>query len=225
MVALSGLKAGAQEANYYSYHPMSIMSLGGGYSPSDLTAAKLRAIEYVAKKPEGTAKTNFDTILVTSSTQLKQALQIDLQVDASYLAFSGGASFSYDQSSLFSQDTITVVMRTNSDYGLVEMEKARLTPMAEDLIKRKKMDQFEATYGSRYVVKEKRGASVSVILTVADLNSSEKTTIFASVRASGGWGPIGGSAKASFQQSLARSAQNGSQSEPHSPSPNEPAHR
>jgi hypothetical protein len=201
----------AQLDSNYSYHPNTVMSLGAGFSPSDLNAAKLRAIEFTEKPTTtGAAETKFTTLFVTNSSQLNQALGIDLQVEASYLAFKGSASFSYDQSSLFTSDTITVVMRAYTDFGSVGMEKVRLTPAADALITAGKMDQFEATYGSRYVVQEKRGASVAIILSIADVKTDEKTAITASVSGSAGWGPVSGSVKSKFQQSVQRSAQNGS---------------
>jgi hypothetical protein len=139
--------------NYFSYHPMSIMSLGLGYSPEDLSQAKLRAIEYTERAAEGGAlNTEFAIVLVTDSAQLKDALHLDLKVDASYLVFKGSSSFAYDQSALFSADSATVVISATSEYARLTMEGAHLSKEAKALINAGQMADFERTYGSRYVV-------------------------------------------------------------------------
>lgn len=215
-MALGSLLSGAVGAtlgngpNYFGYHPMSIMSLGLGYSPEDLTQAKLRAIEYTEKAAEGGAlSTEFATVLVTNSTQLKDALHLDLKVDASYLVFKGNSSFTYDQSALFNADSATIVISATSEYSRLTMVSVHLSKEAKALLDAGKMADFERTYGSRYVVMERRGASVAVIVTITGLSIAEKSKLAAGLEGSGRWGPLGAGGQLHFQSELERASKGG----------------
>jgi hypothetical protein len=196
--------------NYFGYHPMSVMSLGLGHSPEDLSQARLRAIEYTEKAAEGGAlSTEFAIVLVADSTQLKDALHLDLKVDASYLVFKGSNSFAYDQSALFSADAATVVISATSEYARLTMAGAHLSKEAKALISAGQMADFEQTYGSRYVVMERRGASVSVIVTITGLSIADKSKLAAGLEGSGSWGPLGAGAKLHFESELERASKAG----------------
>jgi hypothetical protein len=196
--------------NYFGYHPMSIMSLGLGYSPEDLTQARLRAIEYTEKAAEGGAlSTELAIVLVTNSTQLKDALHLDLKVDASYLVYKGTSSFTYDQSALFTADSATVVISATSEYARLTMVGAHLSKEARAFLDAGRMTDFEQTYGSHYVVMERRGASVSVLVTITGLSMANKAKLAAGLEGSGRWGPLGAGGQLHFQSELERASKEG----------------
>jgi hypothetical protein len=213
LLLTSGEKLNAQtvdpDPNSYSFYPTSVLSIGVGFSPNDLSRAKAPCID---GKPEaleaGALGTAFQANLVTNSAQLKQSMSIDTKVDASYLAFSGGGHFNFKDDSLFTSDSVTVVVTATTEFGRVGYKKR---PKISDDVKALLQDgpAFAKTCGTRYVAIERRGASVSAILTISSVHTEDKQTIVADMHASGGWGPLSGKASTDFQQELTRAATSG----------------
>jgi hypothetical protein len=199
----------AQE-EYYSYHPQSVMTLGAGFSPNNLSAVKIPScIDYTEKREPGTLKTHFSSAIVRNESQLKQALNIDIRTDASYLTFSGGTTFSYDYSSLFTSDSLSMVIIATSEYGRILLKKADLIQRAQKLIEENKNTEFEDVCGSRYVSMVRIGASVAAIITISDASQDIRSKITAGLRGHGGWGPVSGSVKADFQSELEQASKSG----------------
>ena len=196
--------------NYYSYHPMSILGLGFGFDPADLSAAKIRCVTFTEDAgTKGALGTTFSEVLVRDSTQLKSALSLDLSIDASCLLFKGSGSFSYDYSSLFETDSLTAVLSASSQFGSRTMKEPALDAAAEALIASGKMDEFADRYGKAVVVQEDRGASVSIIITIANISSETMQKINTSMSASGGFGPFSASAKTAFQSETQQASKEG----------------
>jgi hypothetical protein len=66
------------------------------------------------------------------------------------------------------------------------MLSAHLSKDAKALIDAGKMSDFEQTYGSRYLVIERRGAS-AVIVTITGLSTADKSKLAASCASSPNW--------------------------------------
>jgi len=69
--------------------------------------------------------------------------------------------------------------------------------------------RFAKVCGTHYVSTERRGSSVSAVVSISGLSASEKQDISAEMNASGGWGPLSASAAAKFQQQLSKATQSG----------------
>ena len=197
------------DPNYYSFSPMSIMSLGMGFSPNDVSQAKVRCIASGGGPLDpGALTTALSTILVTNSVQLSSALSLDAKINASYLTFSGGASFSYSEKSLFSENSATVVVSASTEYGRRALTPPiKLTPEAEQIVGDGK--HFADVCGTRFVAIERRGASVFAIINISNIDTADVTDMKTNMQASGGWGPLSGGASAAFERALSRAAQTG----------------
>jgi hypothetical protein len=196
--------------NYYGFYPKSVLSLGAGFDPNDLSQGKLRCIEFeIAPDEVGALTTEFAELLVRNSTQLKSALNVDLKIDASYLIFSGEGSFAYTDSTLFEARSLTAVLSAITRYGRLTMKNPKLSSTAQNLIDTGKMRDFAERYGSAFVVQEDRGASVSMILMISDVSEDVINKINTSMAAKGGFGPFSASAKTIFQTESQRASREG----------------
>jgi hypothetical protein len=189
------------DPEYYSFHPMSIMALGVGFSPNNVGQMKLPGIEYEKEDVEnGGLATDLKTYLVSNSSQLKEALGVDVKIDASYLVYKGSGEFSLSGSKENSSDSITFVVTASTEFGRVMMKHPQLSDAARALIQDGR--RFEAIYGSRYVAMERRGASVSAIVTILGVAPSTHDSITADMSGSGGWGPLSASASSKINLEL-----------------------
>ncbi len=191
------------EPTSYGLFPTSILSLGGGFSPEDLTQKKLRAVNYqLHKDSAGSLTTTLNATLVSNYSQLKQALHLDANIGASLLGDSFNASTGIDDSSIFSNNSLTLVISAQTEFGRLETSNETLVPAAQKLIDQGRMDDFEGIYGSRYVALEKRGAMASILITISDIDQDAKEAINTSMSASGGFGPLTASAKATWNSEV-----------------------
>ena len=197
------------DPDYYSFHPRSIMSLGVGFSPNDVSVPKLPCVQAQRGAFEnGALSTSFSSVLVTNAEQLKSALGIDLKIDASFLGGSVGGQFNYSDSALFDEKSVTLVVQATTEFGRIALQAPiTLTDSAKALLATP--TKFANACGTRLVSVERRGASVSAIITIDSLSQGDKQSISAGLSASGGFGPVSGSASAAFKTEMARAAQSG----------------
>ena len=196
------------DPSYYDFHPMSVMSLGLGFLPNNVAVPKIACIEAQHIDLEGGAlSTQFFTNLVTNSEQLKYALSLDGKVDASYLAFKGGATFSFKTDFSSQEDSVTLVIQARSEYGRKGLGPPHLTDDAKKLLSDPKA--FANTCGTRFVDVERRGASADAIITLFGLSREEKSSITTGTSGSGGWGQLSASASLNFQAELQKAAKTG----------------
>ena len=60
------------DPTYYAFHPMSVMSLGLGFNPSDMSQAKIRCIDAdIGDLETGALNTQFRTLYVTNHEQMQ----------------------------------------------------------------------------------------------------------------------------------------------------------
>ena len=190
------------DPSFYQFHPSSIMSLGLGFSQNDVARAKRGCIQFDPSPLEpGALLTTFTSTLVTNSEQLKSALNVDSKVDASYLLFKGSASFNLQENSAVTSDSVTVVVSAYTEYGRLRMKNDKLTSDAAAIVS--DPVQFEKVCGSRVVLVEHRGASVSAIITIIGVTSDSKSAISSKLSASGGWGPLSADASVAVQTEMA----------------------
>ena len=199
------------QENFYGYHPMGTMALGVGLNPNDLSQVKMPCIffETVANEAGGAQNTQYEAVLVRDHESLKRTLGIDAKVDASYLAFSGGATFSYNSRQAFDRNALTYVISARTEYGNRRLRNPQLTPAAQQLLAAERHADFRNRCGSLYVVEERRGAAVHVILRITDVDASMVESQSAGVKASGGIGAFSASADIQFKEQLERAASAG----------------
>ena len=198
--------ASAQES-YYGYHPQSTLSLGAGFSPNEINHPKLSCVAFEARPLEvGALSTSFSVLLVRNEEQLRNALLIDSKIDASYLTYSGSASFNLNTENLFSHNKLTLVIRGTSEFGRLALHNARLTTAARQLIDAARHDDFAERCGTEVVSIERRGASIAAVITIEGLSRQTRTTMSGALEAAGSAGLFSGSLRAHVQNELSQAA-------------------
>ncbi|WP_248447296.1 hypothetical protein [Sinorhizobium meliloti] len=182
----------------YGYHDEMALGLSFGFDPKDVTQYKRRCIAatHVEIDP-GAVSTTVTVDYVKSRDQLNFSMKLESKADAAYLAAKGSARFAIDTSLAFKDNSLTVVMTAASDYGRWGLgSDAALTSEATALLADGRA--FAATCGTRFVAAERRGASVSAIITIRSVSSDFKASFESEMSAGGGWGPLSASAKQKF---------------------------
>jgi hypothetical protein len=208
----TGLAAGALsdvvegDPRYYYYHPKTALALGLGFDPADVADPKRPCIvrDHVPLDP-GSPKTDLAMTYVRTWDQLNLSMNVDTKTEASVLAFKGNASYSIDTSSMFTTNSITVVMTASSDFGRWGLgPKAVLTEEAKALLADGKA--FARICGTRYVAIERRGASVSAVITLHSVQTEFKASFDAEFANSGGWGRVSASAQTKLHGAISSAA-------------------
>ncbi|MHA6879431.1 hypothetical protein [Ralstonia pseudosolanacearum] len=194
---------------FYAYHPMSTMYLGAGFSPPDLTSAKIPCVagDVTSVDGDGAGSGEITTTVVSSASQARDAVHVDAKVDASYLVYKGSASFNFDQTMTFDENSVSVVMYAANTFSRRIIKSPVLTPAAKATLNTGDIKQFVQQCGSQLVSMEQRGVMISVILTIRNMSESSRQVINSSVSASGGYGPLSGSASAAFKNELSKASQ------------------
>jgi hypothetical protein len=190
----------------YRYHPRTALALGLGFDPADPTSPKRPAI--IATKEEldaGAPGTHLAMTYVREWDQLNFAMKVDSKVDASFLAFKGNSNYQIDVSTAFQSNSITVVLTAESDFGRWGLSAdAKLNEDAKKYLSNGR--EFARIFGSRYVVMERRGASVSAVITLSSVREEYKASFDAEFGASGGWGDLSAGAKTKFHAALSKAS-------------------
>ena len=166
------------DPQFYFYYPHSALGLGLGFDPADTSVPKRPCI---AGKKEpidpGAVGTQFQMTYVKNWNQLNTAMRTDAKIDASYLTFKGNAEYTIDTSSAFEFNSITIVLRAWSDFGRWGLTAdAKLIDEAHDDLQ-KDPRKFASKCGIRYVAIERRGATVSAVITLASVGTEFKKLI------------------------------------------------
>ena len=185
----------------YGYSPTSVLALGRGFAPSDITLAKLPCITFTEQKLDpGPPSTTHATYYVRDQTELDATLGLEFKLKNSTLIASAGGGFKFDYSHNFRADTVMVVMRATTDFGRWALKpEPTLTAAAAALLG--DADAFEDRCGSRYVAIERRGAFVAAVVTATGVSQEDKQTFSAEFNAGTG-GKVGPSAEAKLSSML-----------------------
>ncbi|WP_348261771.1 hypothetical protein P8935_18450 [Telmatobacter sp. DSM 110680] len=197
----------ANDPTYYEFHPQSIMSLGLGFSVSDLTQAKSPCVEYVRHPLETGSLSTEATIRMVSNTQeLRESLSMDASVDVSYLMFKGSSHFSFSQENLFSAKDINFVLKFSNEYARIGMQGLHLTQRAQMLLDKGDVATFKSECGTRLVLIEHRGATVAAIVTLHEVDSTSRSQYAGSLSGGINLGALSGDMKASIAGEMDRAA-------------------
>jgi hypothetical protein len=192
---------------YYNYHELSALALGRGFDPSNVIDFKKACIEFEPERlNQGAVAITATTVYVTSTAQLNETVGLDIKAEASYLVFKGDLHLHFDYTSMFRTNTVSVVFLASTQFGRWGLKAgAKLTQEAADLCKANPVE-FSKIYGTRYVDVEHRGASVSAVVTILSVSTEFKAAFDADMSASGGWGPVSGSASNKLNSELKNAA-------------------
>jgi hypothetical protein len=211
-IACAALFTGAAaHADEYQFHPQSVLSLGRGFDPTDLTKAKVPCATFDkdALGPGGAGDTEFTTTVVTNASQLRETLNIDLRVAASYLAFKGSSTFSYNHASLFRSNSVNFVVKAKTEFSRMSYKNFVVLPAAQRLLDAHDVRGFSEMCGTQLVSIERDGAMVAAIVNIVDVDQQVSNQITASLSAQGGWGPVSASAKTSIHREMETASKEG----------------
>jgi hypothetical protein len=199
--ATSSASAGDGE-NYFSYHPLNPMHLGGGFVPGDLTRPKKECVTF---KPEfaagekGALATTLSSRLIHDENELRETMGIDVRVEASYLTASASASLKLDTSRMFRRDSVTLMISAQSEYGRMVMKDLALTEYAEKLLRAGGGD-IEKECGTHLVLQVRTGAKLAVFVTLSNLTETQRNALQAGAEAGGSSGAFSAKMSANFQR-------------------------
>ncbi|MGO4666540.1 hypothetical protein [Bosea sp. 2RAB26] len=182
----------------YGYGENIALSLARGFDPRDVSKYKIPCIvDTKVKLDSGAVKSDLKITYVKNRDQLNFSMHVDAKADAAFLTAKGSAKYSFDTSYAFDSNSITVVMTGSSDYGRWGLgNDADLSATAKALLA--DGARFAETCGTRFVVAERRGASVSVVITLRSMSSELKASFESEFGGSGGWGQLSASARTKF---------------------------
>jgi hypothetical protein len=199
--------ARAEDESYYSFHPRSILSLGNGFSPNNMTEVKLRCLDFRAEPAAGESgalDSTLNTYMVNDSSTMKTLLGIDVKIEASYLTAKASAGLTLNTDQMFKSDSATMMILAKSEYGRLVMLDPKLTAYAESL-RRTDPGAFARECGTHLVKMIRRGAMVAVFVTITNLTEEQKQKLRIDVEASGSSGAASAKMKFGFEQALERS--------------------
>lgn len=208
MIATLTNTAKADEDYVYKYHPAASMRLGKGIDPAKPNLPKWLCLDYSkTTEDHGTKELKYESFLVSDSNALKASLLMDTSVEASVLAYKGKGSFSLSSEVEVNKNSMNVVIRAHAFYRDLSIDNWTVKPRFQKLLDDGKIKEFTAHCGSRIVSTVKEGVVMAVMISVDNLSDSEKLKWRSEVEASGGFGPLSGSAKSLFEATFSRHAE------------------
>jgi len=146
------------------------------------------------------------TSVAFNAEQLKKVLTVDAKIDANYLKIAGGTGhYNYSYAGIFNNSSLNIILSATTEFARRGVGIAT----AADFTKNMDPALFERTCGSRYVAIERRGATVSVILSISSADSDVRTAVQADLSAHGSYGPVSCSVTASLQSEVHSASQTG----------------
>lgn len=211
VLSLLVLLAGSDDAfaDIYRYHPRLTLALGRGFSPNDLFAAKEGCIDFVPVRLDpGPPLTTFSQTYVTSERSLYESIGYELRAEAAVLDAKARTGIQTTTARTTDAHSVMVVVNATTDFGRWGMKAG--AALTEDA-KRRVADPagFAKFCGTEFVSIERRGASVSAILTVNTRTDALKRALELSLRGAATYGPISASVQQRFNSELKRSAREG----------------
>jgi hypothetical protein len=223
---------------WYDFHPLSVLRLGGGFDPQSPRSTKVPCLEFqssdrlipgitlptvpgmearplspgiIEERLEngGALSTQIDMYVVRSMSEYRQALGVDVAIEASYLGFSGGGSFKLNTSQSLQRNAITVLVSARSEYARRYAGVPRLTDFAQQLINNREYGRFIDVCGSHYASIERRAAMAVIEISIQSVDQSTRDSIEVGVNASGGFGPVSGSVKSKVTHEINRASREG----------------
>ncbi|CAA9200968.1 hypothetical protein [Flavobacterium collinsii] len=165
----------------------------------------MRAIKYEEHwSGKAPIKAESAILYISNYESFTKVTKIDTSIDASYMKASVSAESSKSISESFTENNINILIHAYADYGWFEMkEGATLVPAAEAL-KKSNQQEFIKAYGSRFIIKEKRMNSISILITIRNVSKKFKSVVSSTLSASGGYGGASIKAKQTINEEITR---------------------
>lgn len=192
------------EPSSYSRFVNNGVVIGSGFDPANLTSNKGRAIDYEEEWLTKGAKSKSEILYISNYESFTKAIKIDTSLSASYLKASVSSESSKSISESFSETNINILIQAYADYGWFGMKAgAKLTDDAIAVLQNNQQE-FIKRYGSRFIDKEQRMNSISILLTIRNVSKKFKSTISSTLSASGGYAGASASIKQTINEEITR---------------------
>ncbi len=196
-----------QDPYFYRYHPKTVFNLGTGFSPNALATPRIPCVSFQKRTFEGGAlDSKVESFVVHDFKELMNTLEYDRRIEANVLFMNGGFDEKWKTQSMFSRDSVTLVIRGHANYGRIGLENPTLLPWAQKLLDTGNFSEFERTCGSWLVTAQHQGSNITVLITLTNLTDEEKSTTESGSSAGGKVTikkfEIGGSVKSKFEEMM-----------------------
>ena len=205
----------AVRADVFTYHPLSILRLGGTFDPYDLTRPRPDCLsdseEIPADGQNGSPVTpdlKFFIRQVTDRRELNSILSQSISVSGHYSFFSGDGSFAQQDEIHSVSDSLSWVLSLTARYGKYRLKKATLGDEAR-VLANKDLLQLINRCGSSVVLQVTRGISAAVVVTIQGNQTTEKETSQAKASAKAAGDMWSASASAGDDKSLEKALTSG----------------
>ncbi len=194
-----------EEPKSYGYSKGTGLRLGKSFNPIDVTDIKRPAIQFEEPVKNNSGKSKIELYYADNYKSLQKVIRNDIRLSASYLSNSGEYSSSSELDYSFSENSLTIVLRAETDYGEWFIgNDAQLTPEAKSLLTNP--DEFSKRYGTRYISSENRINGLYITFTIYNVSRKTKKTFKSSISASVGFGKLNASAKSTFEKIITESS-------------------
>ena len=201
-----GLNSPLGDPLTYKYHPDSVLSLGFGLSPNDITQPKVKCITATqVSLDSGPPSTELTVNYVRNFEEFVEESGMEVKADVNLKVISEKIDLQTKYKYVNNENNVTVLVKAVTDFGRWGLDDtAKLTESAKALLTDPK--KFEAVCGSRYVAIERRGAFVSAAITISNVSNEFKESITSNLTVSGGTAKLGASAIAKFNSEMTKAA-------------------
>ncbi len=176
-------KEASRGERIYDYHPETPLALGKGVNRYYPLTEHLQCIERTDSIPldsKGAVSTQFTMKVLNNFKQL----QLDIGMSASLsamLKFAPGGSIDIstelEKKFKFHDDTVTIMIKAESDYGRFELEDFKLKENFQALIDEGKHEQFAKMCGTDFVIRERKKALVAAFITIHNVTKAQANGI------------------------------------------------
>lgn len=193
-------------SRYHTYHPRTALALGKGYEEHDLLDPKRSFLEFKPLQLDtGSPSAEAKLFYIRSYKGLMETSKVDVDVEASYLGFSGSGGYVLKKEASFSETSVTVILRAEADYGRWGVpSNAVMSAEAKALLD--DSFRFAERYGDRFVEIDQRGATIAVLLQLYSIDRSKKEKLETEVTAGGDWGAFSASGSVKFESMMRKAA-------------------
>ncbi len=187
-------------AGTYGYVPGLPVTLGKGFTPKDPMQDHLICFQGIKTRQLNSGVSDATSVsvnIVQTTRDLKSVLGIDEKIDASMLTFSGHESFGFSSDQELNENDVNIVVQGWTEYSgeTLDLSGASYIPEIKKLVNDGNLKEVTRRCGVELVNTVRRGASISVIITIHGLSDSEKQSMNLNVSGGGGIGPFSASAE------------------------------
>ncbi len=155
--------------------------------------------------PDSGNEFRYEAQLIRESSDVFKERSASAEAEARYLMYSGKASFSINEASRKTTDSIMWRVTADKDYGVrerVDLSRVELTDVARARWMNDGYDAFVRQFGTRFISSWSRKAHLSIIFEAYSLTQEDERHVNAMIAVSGQYAAGSASAKASMSESF-----------------------